>query len=112
MVTKIMRKYLIKSLCICLIAISCSFISGCIIKPYKVDIQQGNILKQEDVSKIKAGMSKEQVESILGEPMLRNSFDADNWTYVYTNQINGGPIEHKCVIVHFVGNRLVSAKSE
>jgi len=107
-----MQKKLLKLLCVLLIALNCTILSGCLIKPYQVDVQQGNILKQDDVNQIKPGMSKNEVESILGEPMLRNSFDSDNWTYVYTNQINGGAIEHKCVVMHFVGNRLVSAKSE
>ena len=107
-----MQKKLLKLISIFLIISACTIFSGCIIKPYHVDVQQGNILKQEDVNKIERGMSKEEVQSILGEPMLRNSFDDDTWSYVYTNQINGGKIDRKCLVIHFAGNRLVSAKSE
>jgi outer membrane protein assembly factor BamE len=83
------------------------FSSGCIIKPYHVDVQQGNILSQNDVNKIHPGMTKDEIMSILGEPMLRNSFDSNTWSYVYTNQINGGKIEQKCIVMHFAGSKLV-----
>jgi len=37
---------------------------------YKMDIQQGNMLDPEDVEQIKVGMSKAQVDHILGMPRI------------------------------------------
>ena len=38
---------------------------------YKIDIAQGNIIKEEDIAKLKPGMTKRQVRYVLGEPLIR-----------------------------------------
>ena len=47
-------------------------------------IQQGNIITQEMVDQLKPGITRDQVAYIMGEPVLRNTFDDDRWDYVYT----------------------------
>ena len=47
-------------------------------------IQQGNIITQAMVDQLKPGITREQVAYIMGEPVLRNTFDDDRWDYVYT----------------------------
>ena len=44
---------------------------------------QGNFLDQRDVSKLRIGMTKEQVIYVLGNPVVQDSFDDDTWYYVY-----------------------------
>ena len=41
------------------------------------------------VDKLKPGMSHSQVAYIMGEPILRNTFDTDRWDYIYTISIPG-----------------------
>ena len=41
--------------------------------PYKVDIQQGNFVSSEMLSKLKPGMTKEQVRFVLGTPLLTDN---------------------------------------
>ena len=36
------------------------------------------------VDKLKPGMTRRQVAFIMGEPVMRNPFNADRWDYVYT----------------------------
>ncbi len=50
---------------------------------YKIDIQQGNVLKPASIEKIKLGTSKKQVRFILGSPLIVDSFHPDRWDYVY-----------------------------
>ncbi|MEE9326456.1 MAG: outer membrane protein assembly factor BamE [Cocleimonas sp.] len=57
------------------------FISSCSI--YKMEIQQGNALSNETISQIQSGMSKAEVSSILGNPLLQDNFRSDRWDYVY-----------------------------
>ena len=52
-------------------------------EPYKVPIQQGNVLEQEMVEKLKPGMTKSQVRFVLGTPPITDIFHADRWDYVY-----------------------------
>ena len=50
--------------------------------PYKLPIQQGNIVSSEAVAKLKSGMSKNQVAQALGTPLLNDLFHANRWDYV------------------------------
>ena len=61
------------------------FCSGCsLFGVHRVAIQQGNIITQAMVDQLKPGITREQVAYIMGEPVLRNTFDDDRWDYVYT----------------------------
>ena len=53
-------------------------------EPYKVTIQQGNVITQEMVEKLKPGMTKSQVRFVLGSPPIADMFHANRWDYVYT----------------------------
>ena len=49
---------------------------------YKLTIQQGNIVSQEMVDRLKPGMTRSQVQFVLGNPVLADSFEQDRWNYV------------------------------
>lgn len=50
---------------------------------HRIDIQQGNMLEAKIVEKIKIGMTRPQVKSILGAPVLEPVLEEDRWDYVY-----------------------------
>ena len=52
------------------------------LKPHKIDIQQGNYVTQDMVSKVKPGMSRSQVRFALGTPLVADQFHPDRWDYV------------------------------
>lgn len=55
-------------------------LAGCV---HRVDIQQGNFLKTEDIERVKVGMTRVQVRSLLGTPMVADPFVGNRWDYVY-----------------------------
>jgi len=61
--------------CIALVALT-----ACV---YRINIQQGNFVKPEDVDRVQAGMTRSQVRFILGTPMVTDAFDNDRWDYYY-----------------------------
>ena len=61
-------------------ATSCTYILP---EPHKIDIQQGNRVKQEDLDKLKVGMTRDQVKFVLGTPLLQDAFHRDRWDYLY-----------------------------
>ena len=72
-----------------LVLAGCSFPKIGFPRLYKVTVQQGNVITQEMVDKLKPGMTRSQVAYIMGEPILRNTFDEDRWDYIYTVLLPG-----------------------
>jgi outer membrane protein assembly factor BamE len=75
--------------------------------PYKMEVQQGNIVTQEMVSKLRPGMTRSQVRFILGTPMVVDPFRADRWDYVYTLEKGGALKEQRRIAVFFQDDKLV-----
>jgi outer membrane protein assembly factor BamE len=97
-----MRKLIITCL-----SLNFLLLTGCgILRPYQPDIQQGNLVSESMIQRIKPGMSKEQVVNTLGNPILTNTFDNTHWGYVYTFQHNGREIVRKNVDIYFQNGRV------
>jgi outer membrane protein assembly factor BamE len=96
-----------KKLIVPCLSLSFLLLAGCgILKPYQPDVQQGNVVSEADVAKLKPGMSKDQVSNLLGTPVLDNAFNTNHWAYVYTFQHDGGVITKKNLDVYFNNNRV------
>ena len=76
------------------------------IKPYRMDIVQGNVVTREQVARVKPGMSRAQVRDILGSPMLTDVFHADRWDYVFTIVRPGTEPQRRTIVAQFKGDQL------
>ena len=79
-------------------------LSACVYRP---TIQQGNLLKTEDVDQVTEGMTRTQVRYLLGTPMINDPFDPQRWDYVYrltTGRKRNTVDAH--FIVHFEGDNV------
>jgi outer membrane protein assembly factor BamE len=63
-----------------LIAAAVAVTTGCV---YTIDIQQGNFLEGKDIDRVSVGMTRLQVRSLLGTPMVADPFETRRWDYVY-----------------------------
>jgi outer membrane protein assembly factor BamE len=54
-----------------------------VVKPFRIDVRQGNYVSQEMLSQLTPGMTREQVRFIMGSPLLVDVFHADRWDYIY-----------------------------
>lgn len=83
-------------------------LTGCadLFSVHKLEIQQGNALSEEAVAKLQPGMTAEQVEFILGGPLVRDPFHPQRWDYVYYRKRPDAPAERARVSVYFDGNRV------
>jgi len=89
-----------------IIALLCT-LSGCMSYDFSNRIvQQGNLLPQKNLDKIKVGMSKQDVAKIIGSSLLNNTFNDDRWDYVYTWRTGTGPIKMRRVSFSFKNNLL------
>jgi outer membrane protein assembly factor BamE len=68
---------------------------------HRINVQQGNVISQAMVDKLKPGMTKSQVRFILGNPVIDDSLNRDRWDYIYTMQVAGGEHSQRILIVHF-----------
>ena len=89
---------------ILLIFISCTSLS-----PYKVPILQGNIIDEDDISKIKEGLTKEQIQFIFGTAIIKDPFHSSRWDYYYSIQIGDNLIENKKLTIFFNADSLVES---
>lgn len=80
---------------------------------YKPDIPQGNYMEKQQVEKLRIDMTKEQVEYVLGRPVLRDSFSDDTWYFVYHYKSGrDASIIHKELIINFDGDKLVTVTGD
>lgn len=82
------------------------------VKPYKMDIQQGNIVTSEMLLKLRPGMTKSQVQFIMGTPLLVDSFHSNRWDYFYQLRKQGEIINQRRVILDFDGDALARVRGD
>jgi outer membrane protein assembly factor BamE len=83
--------------------------SACHFPPriYRIDVEQGNILTQESVDQLKPGLTKNEVQKILGAPQLTHILAPQRWDYYYRFKPgNGKAIKEKHLTVYFVKDYL------
>jgi len=83
-----------------------------ILKPYKLDIQQGNVVTSKMLLQLKPGMSKSQVRYIMGTPLIVDSFHKDRWDYFYQMRQAGKVIEQRRVILDFEKDLLARVRGD
>lgn len=74
---------------------------------YRPEIQQGNVITQEQVNKLKPGMSRRQVRFIMGSPTLQDIFHDNRWDYPHTSGVGSTPDKMEYLTVYFEDDRLV-----
>lgn len=80
--------------------------------PYKMDVQQGNVVTQEMVAKLQPGMTRNQVRFALGTPLVVDPFHSDRWDYVYLYQKAGTVTEQRRIIVIFQDDKLLRIEGD
>ncbi len=73
---------------------------------YSPPLQQGNVIEQESLSKLKLGMTRSQVRFLLGTPLVVDVFRNDRWDYVYFLRRQGQAPQQRRVTVFFDGEQL------
>ncbi len=80
--------------------------SACI---YRVDIQQGNRIDAKTMEKLDLGMTRRQVEFLLGKPAIADPYHADQWHYIYYFKSgSSGAIDKRVMVLFFTDDKLSS----
>jgi outer membrane protein assembly factor BamE len=90
------------------LALIVSLLSSCsLFQIHKVEVIQGNIITDQEVSQLHRGMSTTQVKEIMGTPMLINLFAPNRIDYIYTYQQAHEPRQDHRLTCLFRNGRLV-----
>lgn len=84
---------------ICFILSISFLLSAC--EPHRIDIQQGNQIKPEILTRLELGMTRKQVLFLLGTPLLKDPFHQDRWDYIYYMKPGGGAVEFSRLTLFF-----------
>ncbi len=69
---------------------------------YRIDVQQGNLLEQDEIEGVKVGMTRNQVRFLLGTPVVQDTFHSDRWDYIYFfKQGRSRKADRRWLIVYF-----------
>tara|TARA_B100000035_G_scaffold209322_1_gene179024 strand:- start:1320 stop:1757 length:438 start_codon:yes stop_codon:yes gene_type:complete len=78
------------------------------LKPYKVDIVQGNYVTNSMVSNLSKGQTRDQVRTILGTPLIIDPFRKNRWDYLFLiNRGSGKRVIHRFMVM-FENDRVVA----
>ena len=84
-----------------------------VLRPYRIDVIQGNFVSHEMADELKPGMSKEQVRAILGAPLLQDIFHDDRWEYVFSlRQGYRAPIVRRYVVFFDKDGKMIRAEGD
>ena len=79
--------------------------SACV---YRIDIQQGNLLEESLIEQVEVGMTRSQVQFLLGTPMVSDSFHRNRWDYTYyLKRGRSRDVERRWFIVFFQEDTVV-----
>lgn len=106
-----------KHLFMCSSIVVASLLSGCTSLDklpfvYKPDVHQGTIITQEMVDQLKLGMTRQQVQFVLGSPPIADPFHTDRWDYVEAFKPGGKHLKSRRVTIFFEGNQLAAIKGD
>ena len=91
-----------------LLSLGVLLLSGCVshLRPYKMDVRQGNYITPEMREKLRLGMTKQQVRFVMGTPMLADVFHGNRWDYRYSLAERGTVVEQQGMTLYFAGDSL------
>lgn len=75
---------------------------------YRIDVPQGNYLEQEKIDQLKVGMTQEQVQYLLGTPLLKDAFAQNRWDYVFIKRKGHEEPIQRTLLIYFNEKGLVS----
>jgi outer membrane protein assembly factor BamE len=81
------------------------------ITPYRITVVQGNFVSQEAANQMKVGMTRDQVKTLLGTPLLADMFHADRWDYIfYFKRGSTSVVQQRDFVVNFANDHVASWK--
>lgn len=75
---------------------------------YKLTVVQGNELDENAVRLLQPGLTREQVQHLIGTPLLRDAFHQNRWDYTFVITRNGVVKQNQTLTIYFDNNGLLT----
>jgi len=75
-------------------------------KSYKIPIEQGSLLNQKNLDRLKTGLSREQVRFLLGSPTISDVFHSEQWDYIFYDRKGDSFTTPKKITIIFANERV------
>jgi len=95
-----------------IVLLACLGLGGCNYLVYKMDVQQGNFVTQDVVSRVKVGMTRAEVRQILGTPLLADPFHANRWDYYFSSEKGRHKEDRTQLSILFENDRVASIQGK
>lgn len=79
---------------------------------YRPPVFQGHLIEQSQFEQLRPGMSKRQVELILGAPVAASPFHADRWDYLASSRTGRGEPQVRNLTLFFERGQLVRIEGD
>lgn len=73
---------------------------------YSVPLRQGNYIDQVLIDQLRPGMTRQQVQQLLGTPLVADPFHQNRWDYYYSYRQRGTVPEQRHIALFFTGDTL------
>jgi outer membrane protein assembly factor BamE len=95
-----------------LLLLACLMLSSCFLKPYKIDVMQGNYIDDELIAMLKQDMTRSQVRFLMGTPLITDPFHPERWDYLYIDRRAGKLKEVRRLTLYFEDDKLKRALTD
>lgn len=72
-----------------------------------LNIKQGIYLTAQDLQKIQIGLTKSEIFSNIGYPILQDLFEKNKWYYVYYHYYSHNHTQHQTLALTFDSNDIL-----
>ncbi len=82
---------------------------------FKLATSQGNALDEKKLAQVSPGMTPEQVQYLLGTPLITDEFQPERWDYVSYYRSGEGKAHSRVVSLYFAQGqleRIVDSKAD
>lgn len=69
-------------------------------------VQQGNLLPESKINRLKIGMTKSDVQQLMGTSMIYPVFSSNRWDYAYTKRKGFSKQQESRLVLYFSNGRL------
>lgn len=89
-----------------LLVLTAAVLSGGCQIVYKLPTRQGNVIEQKQLDQLRLGMTREQVQYLMGTPLAADPFRSDRWDYLGYYKSPRGEVSKRIISLQFEGDLL------